>query len=240
MGVAISLIITALWIFHGWSFLEFSQVDFSSAEFYIRVLFQAYLSTGLFITAHDAMHRSVSKSKKVNNVIGTLACFLFAGMSFKKLLKNHISHHRFPGTELDPDFSDRSQNFLVWFFTFMRRYTTIGQLVIMAILYNLLKIRYAELSLWLMWIVPLFLATLQLFYFGTYRPHRLPHADFMQPHNARTLKKNHFWAMLSCYFFGYHHEHHSSPATPWWKLYIIKNSFEENPSSQKLAARGMR
>jgi beta-carotene ketolase (CrtW type) len=29
--------------------------------------------------------------------------------------------------------------------------------------------------------------------------------------------------MLSCYFFGYHYEHHESPQTPWWKLYQIKN-----------------
>jgi beta-carotene ketolase (CrtW type) len=28
--------------------------------------------------------------------------------------------------------------------------------------------------------------------------------------------------MISCYFFGYHFEHHESPQTPWWRLYQSK------------------
>jgi beta-carotene ketolase (CrtW type) len=27
---------------------------------------------------------------------------------------------------------------------------------------------------------------------------------------------------LSCYFFGYHFEHHDSPGTPWWRLWRVK------------------
>lgn len=230
MGAVISFSIIALWILHLWSLLEFAVVDFTSPFFYLRILFQAYLSTGLFITAHDAMHRSISPNKSVNIFFGRISCFLFAGMSFKKLLKNHIEHHIHPGTEKDPDFASHSQNFFVWFATFMIRYTTVLQLIIMGIAYNLLKIRYNELSLWIFWVAPLLLGTLQLFYFGTYLPHRLPHHDEMKPHNARTLQRNHFWAMASCYFFGYHAEHHHSPSTPWWKLYSIKNSFQQRAS----------
>jgi beta-carotene ketolase (CrtW type) len=44
----------------------------------------------------------------------------------------------------------------------------------------------------------------------------------MGPHKARTQKKNHFWAMLSCYFFGYHREHHEDPHIAWWQLYKVK------------------
>ncbi|MGM0613719.1 MAG: fatty acid desaturase, partial [Bacteroidota bacterium] len=72
------------------------------------------------------------------------------------------------------------------------------------------------------WIVPAILGTLQLFYVGTFLPHQRPHDEYMQPHKARTQKKNHLWAMLSCYFFGYHYEHHESPRTPWWQLYKSK------------------
>jgi hypothetical protein len=32
-------------------------------------------------------------------------------------------------------------------------------------------------------------------------------------------KKNHVLAFFSCYFFGYHYEHHHSPGTPWWMLW---------------------
>ncbi|RZL43682.1 MAG: fatty acid desaturase, partial [Pedobacter sp.] len=27
---------------------------------------------------------------------------------------------------------------------------------------------------------------------------------------------------ITCYFFGYHLEHHQKPATPWWQLYKSK------------------
>ncbi|HPN39726.1 MAG TPA: fatty acid desaturase [Melioribacteraceae bacterium] len=188
----------------------------------LHTLLQGYLYTGLFITAHDAMHLTVSKNRKLNNVIGKISCFLFAGLSYSKLLKNHKLHHKYPGTEKDPDFYEKSQNFFIWWFMFLKRYATILQIVIMAIVFNLLKIWFDELKIWLFWVIPAILGTLQLFYFGTYVTHKYPHTDEMKPHNARTLKKNHFWAMISCYFFGYHYEHHASPGIPWWKLYLTK------------------
>lgn len=198
------------------------EVNFSSPIFYIHIFIQAYLYTGLFITGHDAMHGTVSKNKKFNKVIGTIATFLFAGLSYNRLIKNHFMHHKHPGKESDPDFYTKSQNFFVWWGMFMIRYTTITQLIIMAVAFNILKIWFNDLTLIMFWIIPAFLGTLQLFFFGTYLPHRYPHTETMLPHNARTQKKNHLWAMLSCYFFGYHHEHHESPGTPWWQLYKMK------------------
>jgi beta-carotene ketolase (CrtW type) len=35
---------------------------------------------------------------------------------------------------------------------------------------------------------------------------------------SRSQRKNHVWAFISCYFFGYHYEHHAQPYLPWWKL----------------------
>ncbi len=95
------------------------------------------------------------------------------------------------------------------------------QLIIMAVAFNYLKLHFNEASIWGFWVIPAFLGTLQLFYFGTYRPHMLPHTEEMEPHKARTQKPNHLLAMLSCYFFGYH-EHHEAPGTPWWQLYKMK------------------
>ena len=93
----------------------------------------------------------------------------------------------------------------------------------MAGLFNLGLLFFSEIQLIVLWIIPSILATFQLFYFGTYLPHQLPHTTEMGIYKSRTLKKNHLWAMLSCYFFGYHYEHHASPQTPWWKLYQTKN-----------------
>ncbi|TAH22151.1 MAG: hypothetical protein EAZ08_01445 [Cytophagales bacterium] len=37
-------------------------------------------------------------------------------------------------------------------------------------------------------------------------------------HKSHSQRQNHLWAFLTCYFFGYHYEHHNSPRTPWWML----------------------
>ena len=151
-----------------------------------------------------------------------IAAFLFAAFSYRKLHRNHMKHHRWPGEERDPDFYPKSQNFLVWFAVFFYRYATVLQIVIMAALFNVLIRLVPTANVILFWMIPAFLGTFQLFYFGTYRPHRYPHTEDMHPHNARSQRKQHLLAMLSCYFFGYHHEHHESPGTPWWRLYRIK------------------
>lgn len=222
MGILIACAIILLWISHLIYILNFIDIDLTNPFFYLHIFIQAYLYTGLFITGHDAMHGTVSSNKKVNKLIGITSTFLFAGLSYNRLIKNHFQHHKHPGEESDPDFYTRSQNFFVWWFWFMVRYTTLTQLLIMAATFNILKIWFNDATLIFFWVLPAFLGTLQLFYFGTYLPHKYPHTENMIPHNARTQKKNHLWAMLSCYFFGYHHEHHESPKTPWWQLYKMK------------------
>jgi len=225
MGILIAVTVISAWSIHLFYILSFVPVDFTSPAFYLHILLQSYLYTGLFITGHDAMHGAVAKPKWINTVIGYLSAFLFAGLSYKMLLKNHWEHHRHPGEEGDPDYNMNTQNFWIWWFTFMRRYATLTQIIIMAVIFNLLKLAFPEISIWFFWVIPAFLGSLQLFYFGTYLPHKQPHTNEMEPHRARSQKMNHLRAMMSCYFFGYHYEHHESPRTPWWQLYKLK---EEN------------
>ena len=225
MGIVIALSIILIWISHLTYILTFVNVDFTSPLFYLHLLFQTYLHTGLFITGHDAMHQTVSRNKKLNRAIGTIAAFLYAGLSYRKLIVNHFKHHKNPGSEEDPDFNIKSQNFFVWWGSFMLRYATVIQIIIMAIAFNVLKIWIPEKSLWYFWVIPALLSSLQLFFFGTYLPHRKPHDHNMEPHKARTQKKNHLWAMVSCYFFGYHLEHNDAPDTPCWQLYKTKKTY---------------
>jgi len=224
MGIIIALTVIIFWAFHLVFMLEFLPTEFHSFWMYFHILVQGYLYTGLFITSHDAMHGTISQNKQINNLIGKISAFLFAALSYKKLKVNHKLHHKYPGTENDPDFNVHSQNFFLWWLSFLFRYATIIQIITMGLIFNLLKIRYSEISIWLYLVIPSFLGSLQLFYFGTYLQHRIPHTDLMKPHNARTQKKNHFWAMISCYFFGYHFEHHDSPHIPWWKLFQVKKN----------------
>lgn len=223
MGLIIALTVIFLWLAHLVYLLVFAEVSFTSPVMLLHVAIQTYLYTGLFITAHDSMHGQVSQNKLINTSIGRLCTWFFAALSYNQLNQKHKLHHQFPGEAGDPDFCTSSQNFWLWWFSFLKNYISWIQIIIMAVVFNILQIWISQLNLILFWVLPSILSTFQLFYFGTYRPHRLPHSDTMMPHRSRTQKGSHLWAMLSCYFFGYHFEHHESPRTPWWKLYQIKN-----------------
>jgi beta-carotene ketolase (CrtW type) len=222
MGIIIALIIISAWLIHLVYSLFYLKVNFLDPLFYLNIFIQAYLFTGLFITAHDSMHGSLSKNKKLNKLFGQLSTFLFACMQYSRLIKNHLRHHKQPGTEDDPDFSYVSQNFFLWWGLFLWRYSTILQIVLMAVIFNILKIWFNEINILMFWVLPAFLSTFQLFFFGTYLPHKKPHLQDMLPHNARSQKRNHLLVMMSCYFFGYHFEHHENPHIPWWQLYKTK------------------
>lgn len=225
MGVAISIGVILLWGSHLAYSLLFVEPNLTNVWMYVHILIQAYLYTGLFITAHDAMHGNIHRVKLVNAILGTLAVSLFAGMSYQRLIKNHKLHHMHPASEDDPDFYVRSQNFFVWMGVFFWRYLTVFQLVIMALKYNALVhvLNLEPTSVLTYWAMAAVLGTLQLFGVGVYWPHKLPHTQDMGIHKARTQPKNHVWAMISCYFFGYHQEHHNNPRIAWWMLYKSKN-----------------
>lgn len=197
------------------------EISFENPLIYIMVLVQMHLYTGLFITAHDAMHGTVSRNRTLNDIVGQVCTFLYACFPFKKLYTKHHEHHNHVHTEKDPDYHDGS--FLMWYFKFIKEYISWWQIVLMAVIFNILKLWIAEENLLLFWVLPSLLSTLQLFYFGTWVPH---HGEHDNRYQSRTLGKNHFYAFITCYFFGYHYEHHDSPGTPWWRLWKLK---EANP-----------
>ncbi|WP_372774023.1 fatty acid desaturase [Mangrovibacterium sp.] len=227
MGLLIAIGILFFWGLHLAYSLLLAPVSATSGWTYIHLLIQAYLYTGLFITGHDAMHGLVSANRKMNDFFGWLASILFAGLSYRKLRANHYLHHQFPATEKDPDYYIRSQNVFVWWGVFLGRYATIWQFLFMAVVFNVLKIWVEVPQLLVFWIVPAVLASFQLFFVGTYLPHRKPHEANMEPHRARSQRGPHWWVMLSCYFFGYHWEHHEIPRVPWWQLYREKDKLKQ-------------
>ncbi len=225
MGVFIASTVIGLWAGHLVWVLTLSPLDAASPLLYLHIIIQSYLYTGLFITAHDSMHGSISSNRAVNTFFGQVSLWLFAAFTYRRMFTKHMEHHRYSGTEQDPDYSIH-QNPIRWFFSFFFTYITVLQMLTMALLFNVGRYIFGIpiANLVLFWVIPAFLGTFQLFYFGTYAPHKLPHTPNMAPHNARTQKRNHLWAMVSCWFFGYHWEHHEHPRTPWWILYRRKNS----------------
>jgi beta-carotene ketolase (CrtW type) len=206
--LAAGLIITA-WAALLSFLLAFYQPDWHSPAPYLLLLLQTHLYTGLYITGHDAMHGVVSPNKRLNNAIGTLATVLFAYNWFPRQVPKHHDHHRHVG-------------FLPWLLRFAWNYVTWWQVVLMAITYNVLKIWFPQANVIAFWMIPAVLATLQLFFFGTYLPHRGEHEPDNR-HKSRSQLRHHVWAFVSCYFFGYHYEHHDQPYLPWWRLWQTKS-----------------
>lgn len=200
------------------------QVEISAEKWYLIPLFflQILLYTGLFITAHDSMHGLVShKNRRLNDFMGQLALSLFALFSLRKMLPKHLEHHQYPGTDKDPDFHDEKHRSLpAWYITFFVGYASLIQIAGMAVIYNVLHhlIGVDQPNLILFWLIPSLLSSFQLFYFGTYLPHRVTEKGFSDEHRARSNDYPVWLSFLTCYHFGYHHEHHVFPWVPWWKL----------------------
>ena len=219
-GIYAAIVVILCWL----SFISFA---FSYPTYLLNpwniliILILTHLYTGLFITAHDAIHGTVSSSKKINDFIGHLCVILYACFSYKKIREKHHNHHTHVSTAEDPDYHD--DNFFVWFWKFMRNYMRIRQLLLMALIYNLMNILLGipKLNLILFWIIPPLLSSLQLFYFGTYLPHKNPE-KIDNNYKSRTQNINFFLGFISCYFFGYHYEHHAKPFVPWWRLWREK------------------
>jgi len=114
MGLLIGLLIVSLWFVHLVYLLVFVEVSFTDPVMLIHIAIQTYLYTGLFITAHDAMHGLVSSNPKINAMVGQSATWLFAALSYSRLNQKHQLHHRFPGESSDPDYCISSQNFWRW------------------------------------------------------------------------------------------------------------------------------
>lgn len=216
LGILVALAVIALWL-TSLIFLLSWNFQWSNPMVYLMIFVQMHLYTGLFITAHDSMHGTISPNKTINNFIGYLSVFLYAGFFYNKLYAKHHKHHSHVHTEEDPDFAPHG--FWRWYLSFMLNYVTIIQLVIMAVAFNVLQIWIEQRNLLLFWVLPSLMSTFQLFYFGTYLPHKGEHEN---EYHSSTLQKNHLLAFFTCYFFGYHLEHHQKPGTPWWQLYKTK------------------
>lgn len=196
------------------------------------IVAQAWLSTGLFIIAHDAMHGALAPGRpQWNRRVGTLCLMLYAGISYRQLLPKHAAHHRHAGTAGDPDFHAADpRRLLPWFGSFFATYYTHGQFIRItaAVLVYIFVLGAAFENILLFWAAPALLALAQLFFFGTYLPHRHGERDFADEHRARSLAVSPAVSLLTCYHFGgYHYEHHLSPGTAWWQLPAFRRSRQE-------------
>ncbi len=184
---------------------------------------QTWLSVGLFIIAHDCMHGSfIPGHKALNDWSGRVLVAIYAGFSYGNLYESHHDHHRYSGTDKDPDFDPvHSTQFWPWYVRFFKTYFAwreLGVLTLVVIVYALiLRERFPNALLF--WAIPAIVSSLQLFYFGTFRPHHVGEPPFVEDrHRARSNDFPYWLSLLTCFHFGYHHEHHERPMVPWWRL----------------------
>ena len=219
-----------------WTVDPFAQPLLTALLFAVQV----WLSVGLFIIAHDAMHGSLApKRPQLNEWVGGLALALYAGFSYRALLPKHHDHHRFAGTADDPDFDHENPDRPVrWYLAFMGEYLSwrlFGWVTLLAVIYSLLVFAFHPQGTWrwlhvfVFWLFPSLVASVQLFWFGTFLPHRheLISDDgrgFDDRHNSRSNAYPAWLSLLTCFHFGYHHEHHLAPGVPWWRLPALRRA----------------
>jgi len=216
-GIILMNVILLLWLLCMVLALGY-EVEFTSPITYLWIPVLTQLYTGLFITAHDAMHGTLMPgNKKANDFFGWVCAMLFAFNFYNRLYRNHHLHHNHVGSDRDPDV--QHAGFFKWYYKFLANYISLPQLLLMGLVFNILWIFLPLENVVMYWMLPVVLSTMQLFYFGTYLPHR----NFQNnKYMSTTQEKNHLWAFLSCYFFGYHYEHHDKPFVPWWQLWKLK------------------
>ncbi|BAT53309.1 beta-carotene ketolase [Nostoc sp. NIES-3756] len=221
-GILIAFTIIFIWAVSLIFLISLDITKINIALLGIAIIWQTFLYTGLFITAHDAMHGVVyPKNIKINNFIGKFSLILYGLLPYKDLLKKHWLHHRHPGSDLDPDYHNvYPQNFFLWYFHFMKSYWQWTQFFGLVLIFHTVKnlFKIPEDNLTLFWMIPAILSSVQLFYFGTFLPHRKLEGGYNNRHCARSIAFPIFWSFITCYHFGYHEEHHEYPHLPWWKL----------------------
>lgn len=228
IGLSFAALIIAGWLcIHVWGvfFHPLSPGGLLLAPVLIAV--QTWLNVGLFIVAHDAMHGSLAPGRPdLNRALGRVCLAIYAGFSYDRLIGKHFAHHRHSGTADDPDFHAAGpRRFWPWYVTFFRRYFGLREFAIIACLLAayLFVLRVSPANAILFWGVPAILSSLQLFGFGTYLPHRHDDEGFGDEHNARSNDLGPVASLLTCFHFGYHHEHHDQPYVPWWRLPAVRS-----------------
>jgi beta-carotene/zeaxanthin 4-ketolase len=235
-------LISAFLIFSSWiiSFILICQVDLASTSIWLIglvILGRTFLHTGLFIISHDAAHGTVfTPNRRINDLIGAIALTIYGLLPYQKFVINHGLHHKYPATDRDPDFHDgKHPSIIRWYLSFMSCYLDKRQNIIlffgMTFLFHGIRIGFQvpALNLLLFWILPLLLSSMQLFYFGTFLPHRNHSYSnnyvelHLNSHNARSSEFPLLISFLTCYHFGYHWEHHEYPQLPWFELPTARN-----------------
>lgn len=224
-------LLVSIGIFSGWllSLLFVLPLHCSSIPtmwLILLILERTFLHTGLFIIAHDAMHGSLIPENRVwNNIIGHIAVWWYGFLSYQHCNVNHHQHHAHPGQAGDPDFHNgRFTHPIAWYLKFIGEYLPPYRVGVFLGCWGLTcfclhqGLQVSLINFGLFCILPFILSSVQLFFFGTYLPHRDRLVVQSSFDHIQSVDYPVWLSFLSCYHFGYHRAHHESPHTPWYEL----------------------
>ncbi len=194
--------------------------------FPMLVLLRCFCHTGMFIIAHDAAHGTLWVGNRAgNDRWGQVAIFLYALLPYDRFVENHGLHHQRSGRVGDPDYHDGIHRHpLRWYGKFMTGYLDdplrFQIFVWFTVFFHLVRFvaDVQAVNLLLFWVLPILLSSMQLFFFGTYVPHREPDQGYKNRHHAQSSQFPEWLSLVTCYHFGYHYEHHEYPHLPWFLL----------------------
>lgn len=228
VSMTISCTIFALWSI---SLIFYFRLDITQLPLPLitaGICLRTFLHTGIFIIIHDSIHGVVSQNRQVNYLMGKIAAFLYALLPYETLTENHHQHHRHPATDKDPDFYIANpHSYWLWYVSFMKDYQQGKQFWILfwgmtVIFWCLIGLGVEVANIFLFWVIPIILSSLQLFTFGIYLPHRPKAEGYRDRHQAKSNNYPVFLSFIACYHFGYHWEHHEYPHLPWYKLPSVR------------------
>ncbi|MBE9045078.1 fatty acid desaturase [Pleurocapsales cyanobacterium LEGE 10410] len=228
--VSLTIAITILFLWFA-SLIFFLRLDLSNLSLILIILgmwLRSFLHTGIFIIIHESIHGVVAQNQRVNDFMGYLASFLYALLPYKTLTKNHRQHHRCPATTEDPDFYPADpNNFFLWYGSFMKDYQKGMQFWILfwgmtVFFWIFIFLHIAIANIFLFWVIPIVISSLQLFTFGIFLPHRHRKEGYRDRHRAKSNDYPVFLSFITCYHFGYHWEHHQYPHLPWYRLPLAR------------------
>ena len=242
IGLVLAVVIAGSWLalhFYAMFVFELNLATLPTAL--VLAVLQCWLSVGVFIVSHDAIHGSLAPGRaRLNAAVGAVLLFLYAGFRWGFVSKAHHTHHALSGHAGDPDFDEHHPTrFWPWYATFFRRYFGWQSLLFVHVVVGIYWIGFGVpmAQIVLLYGAPAIASSFQLFYFGTYRPHRhRPGEVFADPHNARTDNFGTLTSLMTCFHFGYHLEHHHRPDVPWWALPAARRAGVVVPPSQEVAA----
>lgn len=228
IGIIVSVVLISFWFISLISLLALDITTVSPGLIILGFCLRTFFQTGLFITTHEAIHGTICPNSQINQAIGYITSWLYALLPYKVLAKNHRLHHQYPATEKDPDFNClHSNNFLLWYISFMQEYQKGRQFWILLIGMTIVFCTFVLLdvsiiNIFLFWVIPILISSLQLFTFGIFLPHRQTNEKYPDRHRAISNNYSVFWSFIACYHFGYHWEHHQYPNLPWYKLPLAR------------------